>query len=120
MPSHSASQCDLSRVVGRAHAVIETLSFQKTDACRASVSENCACGTDRADQGETTMSPIEQKTDIRCIAATWLIAASAILLLAACGGGAGMSSPTPSQTSSAGPTMMRTSTSAGTEADSRQ
>jgi hypothetical protein len=62
------------------------------------------------------MPPIERKTDIRCIAASWLVTASGILLLAACGGGSGMASPAPSQTASGGPTMMR----AATEADSSE
>ena len=70
------------------------------------------------------MPPIEEKTVIHCIAASWLIAGSAILLLAACGGGSGMASPAPSQTASGGPTMMPTSMptsmSAATEADSSQ
>jgi hypothetical protein len=63
------------------------------------------------------MPPIEEKTDIGCIAASSLIAASAVFLLAACGGGSGMASPAPSQAASGGPTVMRTALKAAAEAD---
>jgi hypothetical protein len=66
------------------------------------------------------MLATEERTCVRRIAASWLIAASAIPLVAACGGGAGMASQTPSQTASTGPTMMRTATMAATAADSNE
>jgi hypothetical protein len=63
------------------------------------------------------MPLIDEMTDVRRIAVPWVIAASAIFVLAACGGGSSsMSSAAPSQTASS-PTMMRTTMQAAAESE---